>query len=52
MNLEDLAKQDLMDFEYYEPTNIYDPYRMKNVLKDSNKNIWDFSEPIAPQKPR
>ena len=38
MNLEDAAKQDLMNFEVYEPLNLYDPYRKKNVLKDSNTN--------------
>ena len=38
MNLEDVAKKDLMEFEMYEPANLYDPYRKKNVLKDSNNN--------------
>lgn len=33
---EDLAKNDLFQFETEEEQPIYDPYRTKNILKDMN----------------
>lgn len=37
MNIEDLAKQDLFNFDEFETPTLYDPYRNNNILKDSNK---------------
>lgn len=44
MNIEDLAKQDLFNFDQVEFYPGYDPYRNNNILKDSNR-IQDNSTP-------
>ncbi len=37
MNIEDFVRNDLFNWEQYDAPTFYDPYRNKNILKDSNK---------------
>lgn len=37
MNIEDLAKKDLFDYDEFDVPLVYDPYRNNNILKDSNR---------------
>ncbi len=39
MNIEDLAKKDLFDYDEFDIPQVYDPYRNNNILKDSNRPI-------------
>lgn len=50
MNLEDLAKQNLIDFDACLPQNSYDPYRKRNVLKASNEHDWPPFTPFSKAK--